>query len=66
MLTAPNPFDEGDILYACPNCKEIGSVVVCCDEPDCNQPANCGTPTKVDGQAVYRNTCSKHRPKDKT
>lgn len=58
ILRAPNPFEQGEVLYACPKCKEVGSIVVACDEPGCWKEATCGTPTEND----YRRTCGKHRP----
>lgn len=39
-LKATNPFIEGDQLMACPSCREQ-TIVECCDEPGCNQPATC-------------------------
>jgi len=60
QLSAVNPFDAGDKIYACPECKEIGSVVVACDEPDCWRAVSCGTPTLTG----YRTTCGEHRPKE--
>ena len=55
MLSAPDPFNEGDMLYACPDCRDQ-SLVLACDEPNCNQQATCGFPI-LNG---YRQTCSNH------
>ena len=57
-LKAPNPFEPTEIIYGCPECKEINTLVRACDEPRCWVQVSCGTPTK-DG---YRSTCSKHKP----
>lgn len=57
-LSAPDPFNPGDMLRACPKCREQ-SLVGACDEPGCRLEAFCGTPTA----AGYRRTCSKHKPK---
>ena len=57
-LTAPNPFDKGEIITGCPQCGSVDSMQAVCDEPRCKMPVSCGTPTK-DG---YRCTCSKHYP----
>ena len=57
-LSAPDPFNEGSTLYACPNCRDM-TLVRACDVPGCKRAASCGTPTP-DG---YRNTCGEHRPK---
>ena len=57
LLEAPNPFDpENDRITGCPNCREIESARVVCDEPNCWNEQTCGFPTP-DG---YRMTCSKH------
>ena len=61
ILRAPNPFDEGETIYACPKCKEVNSVVVACDEPGCWKEATCGTSTPT----TYRRTCGKHAPNAK-
>lgn len=60
LLTAPNPFDSGDVIYGCPKCKSVDCFVVACDEKGCWEPRTCGTPTAT----VYRQTCGKHRPED--
>lgn len=56
-LRAPDPFNEGDTLVACPQCREQ-TLHTCCYEPKCTSEASCGTPT-ADG---YRWTCGKHEP----
>ena len=58
MLTAPHPFQDGEIINGCPGCKEVDTIVRVCDEPGCNQAATCGTPT----ESGYRQTCGKHMP----
>ena len=58
VLLAEDPFNPGVVLCGCPKCREQ-TLQVCCDEPDCNQPADTGTPTPQG----YRSTCSKHIPK---
>jgi hypothetical protein len=60
ILTAPDPFNEGDTISACPKCREIGVLVAACDVDGCSKQAGCGTPTK----AGYRWTCGAHMPKD--
>lgn len=62
ILTAPNPFDTNDIIQGCPSCSSVECFRVACDEPDCWQLVTCGTPTK----AGYRQTCSTHRPKERS
>lgn len=59
LLSAPNPFVEGDTLYACPECFTMDRIFQACDEPGCWNARSCGTPTP-DG---YRQTCDDHRPK---
>lgn len=60
MLTAPNPFAgaEYELIVGCPNCLEVETLRVACDEPDCWKLVTCGTLTK----SGYRSTCGDHRP----
>lgn len=58
LLTAINPFNDGDMLFACPRCHEINSVQIVCDEPGCWEFISCGTPT----ESGYRSTCHNHIP----
>jgi hypothetical protein len=59
LLRAPNPFEPGDVIVACPKCKAMGdSVSLACDEPGCWRPVSCGTPTP----GGYRQTCGHHMP----
>jgi hypothetical protein len=62
VLEAPNPFDEDEKIYGCPNCKAIDTVLEGCDEPECKEIATCGTPA----DKGYRRTCGKHIPKGDT
>lgn len=59
VLEAPSPFDPDETLQACPLCGRINDMRICCDEPECFQEADCGTPTP----SGYRNTCAKHSPR---
>jgi hypothetical protein len=56
-LRAPDPFNAGDTLIACPKCREQ-TLHKCCDDPTCTMEATCGTPTPEG----YRWTCGKHQP----
>jgi len=58
MLCAPNPFELDENIYGCPSCKEINTIFIACDEPDCWERATCGTPTNEE----YKITCGKHMP----
>ena len=63
MLTAVSPFDENEIVAACPECKELnGTIFTVCDEPNCWEPDTCGFKT----QKSYRRTCSTHKEKECT
>ena len=53
LLTAPDPFNEGELLWACPSCKNM-TVVWACDTPYCFRPVSSGTPTSKG----YKNFCS--------
>jgi len=57
-LVGPHPFTHGDLIYGCPQCRDVECFAVACDEVGCWMPITCGTPTA----AGYRQTCSKHRP----
>lgn len=59
MLTAPNPFRPDDTIHGCPDCAGIDCFDLLCDEPDCERPTTCGTPT-ANG---YRGTCGLHVPR---
>lgn len=59
VLKAPNPFDPDSTIWGCPRCKDVNVLWLACDEPDCWEMADCGTPTT----SLYRNTCGKHVPK---
>jgi hypothetical protein len=59
MLSAADPFNEGETLTACPECKTVeNNVHTACDEPDCWRAATSGTLT----DNGYRNTCYDHSP----
>lgn len=57
LLSAPNPFDKDDILYACPKCKSIDTAELECEIEGCTMEASCGTPTADLG---YIRCCAKH------
>jgi hypothetical protein len=58
ILTAPDPFNEGNTLTACPQCRDVDALVAACFAEGCTKPAGCGTPTP-DG---YRWSCGDHVP----
>lgn len=51
-----NPFDPRYDLVGCPECFEVNTMELVCDEPGCIEIKSCGFPTP-DG---YRMTCGKH------
>lgn len=59
ILHATNPFDSACVVYGCPDCKNVNTVVSACDEPGCQEQSSCGTPT----ENGYRFTCGEHVPK---
>jgi hypothetical protein len=62
LLRAENPFDPGDTIHACPNCKTVdGTYQAACDEPDCWKEANCGVVT----ENGYKHVCGGHYQKIK-
>jgi hypothetical protein len=62
LLTETNPFDTGDEIYGCPQCRTVGRFETVCDEPGCWRVVGAGTPTPTG----YRLTCWEHRPKPVT
>lgn len=58
VLQAPNPFDPKDELWGCPKCKQVNLLYLACDEPECWEMVQCGTPTPTG----YRQTCWRHKP----
>lgn len=61
VLMAPNPFDDRDLLLACPRCRSMTDLVLACEIPGCTNEADCGWP---DGD-TYRQTCGKHMKQDR-
>jgi hypothetical protein len=58
VLKADNPFEPEYEVWGCPRCKAVDNMYNACDEPDCWDIVQCGTPTLTG----YRSTCAKHRP----
>ena len=59
VLEAPNPFDNSENIWGCPNCLEANRLERACDHEGCDLPGGNGTMTP-DG---YTWTCFAHRPK---
>lgn len=57
-LKAPSPFEADAVILGCPECKEVNTMQIACDEEGCWKQATCGTPTP----SGYRGTCGMHRP----
>ena len=60
ILTAPNPFDNSEQIYGCPQCYSVNFLRGTCDEPDCWEPDTIGMPTPNG----YRRTCYRHSVTD--
>ena len=56
LLTAKNPFRDGDVIVGCPHCGSVNQMDGVCEVAGCNSVATCGTPT-ADG---YRRLCGRH------
>jgi len=56
ILRAPHPFDEGETLYFCPQCKDYENLIATCDMEGCDKEAVAGVNAK-DG---YKRICSEH------
>jgi hypothetical protein len=59
LLTAPNPFEEDDIIHGCPKCHSIDCFTQLCDVDGCKDYASSGWPSKVG----YRHPCHIHAVK---
>lgn len=57
LLSAPNPFEPTENIYACPECKAIDNYAGECEIEGCTSIASCGTPTKAMG---YIRCCGEH------
>lgn len=57
VLVAPDPFNDGCDLFACPQCRKQ-TVQTCCEAPYCWEQYICATLTP----RGYRRTCGKHKP----
>ena len=55
-LTATSPFDENNILTACPECLDVNNLVGVCEVKGCTEEATCGTST----ESGYLRCCGKH------
>ena len=58
-LHAPHPFVDqpsSDEIVGCPECREVNTMQMVCDEPGCREVKTCGFNT----DAGYRQTCGKH------
>lgn len=58
VLRASHPFIEGAEIVACPNCRDIGTLVAACAWDGCTESVSKGTPG-VHGYR-YAWTCHKH------
>lgn len=57
LLSAPDPFNDGCLIYACPSCH-LMTTTLACDVDGCKKVASCGEPT----DQGYRYTCFEHAP----
>lgn len=57
VLRGNHPFDSGEVVVGCPQCRQIGTLSSVCDEPGCWDFASCGWPQPDGG---YRFTCYAH------
>lgn len=56
ILSAPDPFTTDGLIYGCPKCRTVESLVIVCDEPGCTAEGTCGWLSHTG----YRRTCFKH------
>ena len=60
VLKAPNPFEEGEEMWACPECRDYDSLVTPCDFEGCWNESTCGTNT----DEGYKRLCGNHFRKE--
>ena len=60
MLEAENPFDPGNTIIGCPECKTPCNLEYACEIEGCSELATCGTPGE---NGEYYQTCGKHQPR---
>ena len=61
VLSAPDPFNVGETLWACPKCKDQ-TIVGACIVHDCWNGGNCGGPNpyEPDGTLPFVAICGEH------
>lgn len=52
-LQAPDPFDEGEILFGCPRCRSVNTLEVACIADGCHAPTAMGVPGRGGYRYVY-------------
>jgi len=57
-LSAPNPFDDDDVVIGCENCKSVDSLIAACWK--CDRRAGIGTTASTEYRYVH--TCGEHNP----
>jgi ABC-type dipeptide/oligopeptide/nickel transport system permease subunit len=58
IFASPDPFNPGETIEACPKCREIGTLVGCCDLSGCRKPGTSGIPSPTG----YLHRCHEHYP----
>lgn len=58
LLSAPNPFEENEIIHACPKCKAVEAYFLLCEVEGCPNSASSGYPV----EGGYLQVCYDHRP----
>ncbi len=59
LLSAQNPFEQDEIMYACPKCRDTENITGVCEIDKCWEESTCGLNT-LDG---YKRLCCNHRKK---
>lgn len=59
VLRAPDPFNDGVELWACPKCKDQ-TIVCACIVHDCWQEGTCGGPNPYDPGGPFVAICGEH------
>jgi Fe-S-cluster-containing hydrogenase component 2 len=58
LLTAVNPFDDREVIHACPHCKSVEAHYNLCEVDGCPNKESMGIPI----EGGYMQVCFDHQP----
>ena len=57
---AVNPFNRHEMIFGCPECREVNSLIRACDVDGCNEVSSCVLRQDEITDTDYRFVCSFH------